>query len=105
MKDGVPREKLHMSNLFDMFAGTSTGSMISAALSLPMDDDKTQPKYWARDTVNIYKLEAPVIFTKNGVDFYREILCYTIFIIVFSSLFFFIGTRKFNNKKTHVSHC
>lgn len=37
--DGTSREGLiPMKDLFDMMAGTSTGSIISAALSYPSDD-------------------------------------------------------------------
>ena len=32
--NGTQREAIHMQALFDMFAGTSTGSILSSALSI-----------------------------------------------------------------------
>ena len=58
-------KKIPMKDLFNMMAGTSTGSILSAGLrgghqwrglSVKSDDPKkpNYPKYWASDAVNIY---------------------------------------------------
>jgi patatin-like phospholipase/acyl hydrolase len=43
-KDGKEMELVHLKDVFDMMAGTSTGSIISAALAYPHPDDKDKPK-------------------------------------------------------------
>jgi patatin-like phospholipase/acyl hydrolase len=50
-------KKLSMYKLFDMFAGTSTGSLLVSALVLPSSESTPENKtnmYWATDAVNIY---------------------------------------------------
>jgi patatin-like phospholipase/acyl hydrolase len=38
------KEKVHLKEVFDMMAGTSTGSIISAALAFPDPADKDKSK-------------------------------------------------------------
>ena len=38
-----------MTDLFDMLAGTSTGSILSAGLSIPSPTNASAPKYYAND--------------------------------------------------------
>jgi hypothetical protein len=53
-RDGV----IPMKDLFDMMAGTSTGSIISAALSYPSDDvldsGLAVPQYWSKEVIEVY---------------------------------------------------
>ena len=61
--------KIAMKDLFDMSAGTSTGSIIAASLSMPANEtdgslSKTTPKFWAKDIIDIYGFteQAGIIF-------------------------------------------
>lgn len=89
-----------------MTAGTSTGSIIAAALSMPatVQDanghdtlSKTIPKFWADDIVEIYKNDNDKIFDKNE---FNPIYLLIIVIIVVPLFIFFghkRGEKKFDN--------
>ena len=68
---------MHMKDVFDMLAGTSTGSILSSALSLPSDKlnpipykgkHYKLPKFWASDCVRIYTEGGADIFQQNGLS-------------------------------------
>ena len=40
-----------MKDLFDMMSGTSTGSILATALSVPLTVGNQDPKFWATDAV------------------------------------------------------
>ena len=54
--------KKPISSVFDCIAGTSTGAIIGAALTLPESDKSTKPLYTAETVVNLYYKEASRIF-------------------------------------------
>lgn len=51
-----------MSVLFDMIAGSSTGSILTAALVAPSVEDKTQPAYYASTILNLYSEKGSEIY-------------------------------------------
>lgn len=76
--------KMALKDLFDMFAGTSTGSILAAGFSYPNDEegkDKKQPKFFATDILKIYSERGTDIFVPNNAK---------PMIIVFW-VFFFVG--------------
>ena len=58
-------EKVHLTHLFDMFAGTSAGSIIVAALAAPDPDNAKQPRFWSSDIVDIFAENIDTIFMAN----------------------------------------
>lgn len=63
------RTGLAMTDMVDIFAGASTGSILNAALNIPHPDDPTRPKYRARHLVRFYQREGIRIFPR---DAFRE---------------------------------
>ena len=45
---------IHMKDLFDMAAGTSTGSFISAGLGYSTNHDKNTPLYFGKELLELY---------------------------------------------------
>ena len=67
--EGNVIEKIPMSALFDMIAGTSTGSLLATGLSIRKEykdglngEKIAHPLYWANDAIDIYTNGADVIF-------------------------------------------
>jgi hypothetical protein len=107
-EDGKRIERIHMQWLFDMFSGTSTGSLLSGAMAVynttvkPKDDLKDgfkRPAYWGSDATGIYQKSAPDIFTFNGMAVVVKFLYYLAFLVVFSVAFYLIGNRCYNRQK------
>lgn len=53
----------HLSEVADLMGGTSTGGILSCALTIPNDEGK--PKFWGRDIALLYHRECKVIFKKT----------------------------------------
>lgn len=63
------RTGLAMSDMIDIFAGPSTGSILNAAMNVPDEDDPKRPKYRAKHLVRFYEREGAKIFPH---DRFRE---------------------------------
>lgn len=50
-------------NLFDLIAGSSTGSLLAMGLVTP--DEQGNPRFTAEDLVRLYELESSVIFSRS----------------------------------------
>lgn len=57
----------HVTELFDLFIGTSTGAMINAVLNMPNSnkDDGKKWKYTAKDLLDVYLKEGPIVFESS----------------------------------------
>jgi predicted acylesterase/phospholipase RssA len=53
--------------LFDFFAGTSTGGILVLGLTKPKPDDPTCPQYAAEDMVGLYETHGPRIFSRSAL--------------------------------------
>ena len=98
--DGNLIKRMHMLDLFDMFAGTSTGSIASSGLCIREDPKNatSNPRFWASGVLDIYVNGRPLIFQKDS-HWFTRILSYTLYFICFAGLFFLMGRCLYNNPK------
>jgi hypothetical protein len=85
-----------------MFAGTSTGSILSSGLSTAhynTSGEYEEPMYWAEDVNEIYIKGRPIIFTSNVGTGLQIFMCYAIYFCIFGLIFFMLGRHKYNNPK------
>jgi uncharacterized protein len=57
------RSGRHISELFDLIAGSSTGGMLAMGFTVP--DDNGKPTYGAEDAVELYETNGALIFSRN----------------------------------------
>jgi patatin-like phospholipase/acyl hydrolase len=51
-----------MASLFDLIAGSSTGSILTAALVCPAPENNTKNAYFADTVIDFYKQKGPEIY-------------------------------------------
>lgn len=56
-----------ISSIFNFFAGTSTGAILTAGLSIPSSLNSSIPKHKASDLLDLYTSKAEKIFTKQQI--------------------------------------
>jgi patatin-like phospholipase/acyl hydrolase len=61
------RTQKPVHQLFDLIVGTSTGGLIALALSCPTTENK--PRYSAKNVVDFYLKQSPLIFPRS---FFRK---------------------------------
>ena len=95
-------ELLPMKDIFDMFSGTSTGSIMSAGFSLSKKnntDGVYYPKFWANEIRDIYIDNSTTIFQKNYLQRFWNFLVYLLYFVVFGIIFYFAGFYRYDNPK------
>jgi patatin-like phospholipase/acyl hydrolase len=65
---------LYMSDMFDVFTGPSTGSILNTAINIPHPYDPTKPKFKARHMVRFYEREGPQIFPADAFRSFRSLI-------------------------------
>ncbi len=65
---------LHMTDMFDIFAGPSTGAILNAALNIPHPEDPARPKFKAAHMVRFYEQEGIKIFPPDKFRAFRGLI-------------------------------
>lgn len=105
---GNPREAVAMKDMFDMISGTSTGSIITAALSYYNKGDPRNkegenkiPTFFADEIKNIYTENGSVIFADHKASGDgTQVLVFLIFVVIWGALFYMLGKHIYDNEET-----
>ena len=67
-ENGDTIKRMPMSDIFDFFAGTSTGSILATALVIPEEKGSRKPKFWGAQGADLYAKNAAVIFNASHIS-------------------------------------
>jgi hypothetical protein len=88
-----------MADIFDMFAGTSAGSILTGALGTPHATMEDEPRYFANKIVDIFALRGGDLFKSPENSVWQELLIIFVVTIPFALIGYFIGRYKYDNPR------
>ena len=96
---------LAMKDLFNMTAGTSTGSILAAGLVYPVKGKNVtvgnvvyqEPGFFAKDLLEIYATRGGEIFVKAQLEWMWALLYLILFVLVFSVASYLLGRHLYDN--------
>lgn len=86
--------KLPICKQFDYIAGTSTGGIIAALLTIPKEVGSSEPRYTATEVIKLFEEMSSVIFATTPISKIRKVI---------SSLVCCLDISKYDNKP--ISDC
>lgn len=97
-----------MKDMFHMISGTSTGSIITAALSYYNKTDPANykgdpkiPTFFAEEILDIYRNNGAVIFADHKASGDgTQTLVFIIFCVIWGGLFYMLGKHIYDNDDT-----
>ena len=76
------KPRVSVGELFDMAAGTSTGSLLAACLVVPLQKGSKIPKNYAADALRVYMEEGPNLFKEKQISYLLIITATFIFAVI-----------------------
>jgi len=93
-------ERISMTELFDIIAGSETGAIIAATLVVPNDDPETKDtrkyKYDSRKAIEFFTNNVDVIYTDYKMPIFVKLLCTIVLIGLFSSIVYYFVEKHFH---------
>lgn len=94
------REDLvHMADVFDCFAGTSAGSILTGALATPHADVPGEPRYFGDMLRTIFTTRGGDLFRSPETNVLEEILIIMLITLPFALGGYIYGYCKYDNPK------
>ena len=85
-------KKVHMTQLFDMIAGTSSGGLIASFLVTPSAPNSKEPKNYAGKFYYVVEKKGDDIFAPKRVSWFVLIFFSLLTLILFAGLGYCIGS-------------
>lgn len=92
-----------LKDIFDMFSGTSTGSILAAGFAYPNDapgKPEGEPKFFANDILAIYSDRGGEIFVPQKTRSLLLVLWIFIFLFICGGLGYMLGNYLYDSPKT-----
>jgi patatin-like phospholipase/acyl hydrolase len=92
-------KRMSMAEVFDMVAGTSTGSLLATAIVLPDPKNNKTNRYWADDAIRLYTEQGAEVFRTFQLELKYQLLGAAIFAILGALAGLKIGDKIFIDKE------
>lgn len=86
--------KIHMSELFQLVAGTSSGSIVAAGVSY---GEKGVPTHWGSDIVALFKTNGKDLFERHSLTPALHIFFWVMFALAFACVGYVFGSRRYDS--------
>lgn len=103
-KYAAHKDRFLMTDLFNMTAGTSTGSIIAAGLTCPMDKDTDPtPKFNSTTLLDLYTTKGNQIFVKKTLGPTMSFIIGIFIVLGFAIFGFALGNHIYDNPEVEIS--
>lgn len=88
--------KIHMSELFQLVAGTSSGSIVAAGVSY---GTAGVPLMWGKDIVSFFTKNGKNLFEKHSLEWGLHLFFWIAFALVFACVGYWLGKRRYDSSR------
>ena len=98
-KDRTLTDKIAMTELFDMFAGSETGAIIASSLVMSDTNDKSKPKYLAKESLQWFMQHLDDLYYDAYIELWIKILIVLVALVLVGLLAEMCTQLCFMNRK------